>query len=130
MTVRYVEMLHEKIALSCTTTVTLKNREEMLTKKAQQREVFRDVTNINRDNSIIHNDFSEEIMIENRYPPINHKSTLLYNRLNFNQICLGQKIVGKEYNNQENLPSPPSPYFFPHSIKQPIFPPKNHWRPW
>lgn len=147
MTVRYVEMLHEKLSspnatTPSTLTVEFSSRKQrmegtnMMTTGHQlrTREAFCDVTNLIKDEKSLRH--SPEIINDNKSSLLDASSSSslwLYNRFNFHQKTSVRTSVGKEnFINQmrqqysESLPSPPSSSMSTESI----FSSEHHWRPW
>lgn len=136
MTVRYIEMLHEKKISTCSTIGTLKNRDETLKKTPEKYQLIDDLNNmlVKNDKNATHNSFTEnnkDFITSYSYGTC--KSTLVYNRYNFHHACQSRKIADKENINQDNsqkfLAPPPkiSPLI---STKESFYSCKNHWRPW
>lgn len=127
MTVRYVEMLHDKLSSSCAiSTVEILRKPHQKTEeyRPQNRETFGDVTNL-----FVMKDDEVSLEIKNDNKSSSLASSWFYN---FQHRNLGRMNVGKENFDQirqqldENFPSPSSSM----STEQSIFLSERHWRPW
>lgn len=123
MTVRYVEMLHEKLSTNATKPSDKDHQ--------RNRDVFGDVTNL-----VIMKDEKKCLLNSTEIVNDNKSSTLsaawVYNSFNFCHRSVAHTREGKEnFINQtkqkfnERLPSPSSS-----SSEQSIFSSEHHWRPW
>lgn len=146
MTVRYVEMLHERLSSTATSTASIEIPSRKHQKRMEgtdlmttghqkrKREAFCDVTNLIKDEKPLRQ--SAEIINDNKSSSLaasSSSSLWLYNRFNFNHRNLGRTSAGKENSFlqmrqqlHENLLSPPTSM----STEQSIFSSECHWRPW
>lgn len=148
MTVRYVEMLHEKLSSAAAATPSsltvefsskkhhqrMKTDMETTGHQQRTREAFCDVTNLIKDEKSLRH--SAENINDNKSSLLDASSSSslwLYNRFNFHHRNSVRTSVGKEnFINQmrqqysESLPSPPSSSMSTESI----FSSERHWRPW
>lgn len=138
MTVRYVEMLHEK--LSPATQVDdssrkhqrMEDSDSMMATTGNQRwksEAFHDVTNLVKDDKSLHQ--RTQVINDNKSSslatPASSSSLWFYNRFNLQQrnpsrMCVGKENFVNQMRQQLNESLVPT--------EQSVFSSDRHWRPW
>lgn len=146
MTVRYVEMLHEKLS---PTTPIVGNSDSVNLKKQQQRgmektdmmvttgsQAFHDVTNLFKNEKslqhqhaqIINDNKSSSLAVPTSSSSSTSSSLWFYNRFNLHQRNLNRMCVGKENFIKHELNENLMPSSM--STEQSVFSSDHHWRPW
>lgn len=135
MTVRYVEMLHEKLSPATQVDSSRKQHQRMedsdMATTGSQRwksEAFHDVTNLIKDDKLLHQ--RTQVINDNKSSSLatpTSSSLWFYNRFNLQQrnpsrMCVGKENFVNQMRQQLNESLMPT--------EQSVFSCDRHWRPW